>query len=102
MQTKTMTALVTLEGGMDGDEVATLLSAVPGVQTTAVVEGLQDGWDALAGQTTDVVLLVCDPGSEQALAFIREARRAHPERPVVVVCGATANGFVQHVFEAGA
>jgi pilus assembly protein CpaE len=102
MQTKTMTALVTLESGIEGDEIGLILSAIPGVQATAVVEGLQDGWDALAGRTTDVVLLVCAPGSEQALAFIREARRAHPERPVVVLCAAGANGFVRHVFEAGA
>jgi pilus assembly protein CpaE len=102
MQTKTMTALVTLESGVEGDEIALILSAIPGVQTTAVVEGLQDGWEALGERTTDVVILVCAPGSEQALAFIREARRVHPERPVLVMCGATANGYVRHVFEAGA
>jgi pilus assembly protein CpaE len=102
MQTKTMTALVTLEGGVEGDGIAELLSAIPGVQTTAVVKGLQDGWNALGDRTTDVVLLVCAPESEPALAFVREARRAHPERPVVVMCHASANGFVRHVFEAGA
>src|SRR6188472_748493 len=98
MQTKTMTALVTLESGVEGDEIALILSGIPAVQTTAVVEGLQDGWDALGGRTTDVVLLVCAPDSEEALAFIREARRVHPERPVVVMCAASANGFVRHVF----
>jgi pilus assembly protein CpaE len=102
MQTKTMTALVTLEDGVEGDEIALILSAIPGVQTTAVVEGLQDGWDALGERMTDVVILVCAPGSEKAVAFIREARRLHPERPVVVMCPATANGYVRHVFEAGA
>src|SRR5262245_25042913 len=100
MQTKTMTALVTLESGVEGDEIALILAGIPGVQTTAVVEGLQDGWDALGGRATDVVILVCEPGSEKALAFVREARRAHPERPVVVLCAATANGYVRHVFEA--
>src|SRR3954452_19949329 len=102
MKTKTMTALVTLESGVEGDGIALLLSAIPGVQTTAVVEGLQEGWDALDERKTDVVLVVCSPGSEKALAFVREARRVHPERPVVVMCGAGTNGFVQHVFEAGA
>jgi pilus assembly protein CpaE len=97
-----MTALVTLESGVEGDGIALILAAIPGVQTTAVVEGLQDGWDALGGRATDVVILVCAPGSEKALAFIREARRAHPERPVVVMCEASANGYVRHVFEAGA
>jgi pilus assembly protein CpaE len=102
MPTKTMTALVTLESGVEGTNIARLLSCVSGVQTTAVVEGLQEGWDALGGRTTDVVILVCAPGSAQALAFVREARRVHPDRPVVVLCGATANGFVQHAFDAGA
>jgi pilus assembly protein CpaE len=102
MQTKTMTALVTLESGVEGDGIAALLSAIPGVQATAVVDGLQDGWNALNERTTDVVILVCTPGSEQALAFIRETRRVHPERPVVVVCGGSPNGFVRHTLEAGA
>jgi pilus assembly protein CpaE len=101
-QTKTMTALVTLESGIEGAGIASVLSAIPGVETTAVVDGLQDGWDAISDRTTDVVILVCDPGSEPALAFIREATRLLPERPLVVLCGASPNGFVRHVFEAGA
>jgi len=46
--------------------------------------------------------VACDPDSEQAVWFIREAVRKHPDRPVVVLCCGTANGLVRQAFEAGA
>ena len=102
MRTTAITALVALDAGADEPTVRTVLAETPGIELTGLVDGLEAGMEALRDRRTDAVILACAPDSEQALWFLREAVRRHPDRPVVVLCGASANGFVRHAFEAGA
>ncbi|MDP9293911.1 MAG: AAA family ATPase [Actinomycetota bacterium] len=97
-----ITALVALDAGIDDADVQAVLDETSGIQVGDMVHGLEESWTALAEQASDVVLVACTPGSERALWFIRETARQHPDRPVVVLSGASSNGFVQHAFEAGA
>jgi len=97
-----ITALVALDAGVDERAVRDVLTETDGVQITVVVAGLEESWTALGEEVSDVVIVACPPESEQALWFIREATRRHPERPIIVLSGASANGFVQHAFESGA
>ena len=101
-QTTTISALVALDSGVDEDDVRTLLTYAPGLEVVGLVEGLDESWGALQATASDAIVVACRPGSEQALWFIRETARAHPSRPVVVLCWGTANGLLRHAFEAGA
>jgi pilus assembly protein CpaE len=96
------TALVALERGVDEDGIRALLAEMPGLELAGLVDGLDSACAAMGDRPTDVVLVACPPESEQALWFLRESGRVYPDRPVVVLCSGSANGFVRHVFEAGA
>jgi pilus assembly protein CpaE len=97
-----ITALVALDAGVDEGSVRDVLTDTKGVDIAAVLTGLEDSWTALGEHTSDVVIVACPPESELALWFIREATRRYPERPIIVLSGSSANGFVQHAFESGA
>jgi pilus assembly protein CpaE len=97
-----ITALVALDAGVDEGGIRNVLTDTHGVEITAVLAGLEESWNALGEHTSDVVIVACPPESEQALWFIREATRRYPDRPIIVLSGASANGFVQHAFESGA
>jgi pilus assembly protein CpaE len=97
-----ITALVAVERGIDEDAVRSLLAETRDLELAGVVAGLDAGWTAVTERPTDIVLLACAPESEQALWFLRESARAYPDRPVLVLCPGSPNGFVRHAFEAGA
>jgi pilus assembly protein CpaE len=102
MAEQPLTALVALDSGVDEDYFRSVLSEIDGVGVAALVPGLEPSWAALGERPSDVVVVVCPPDSEQAVWFIREASRTYPDRPVVVLSEASANGFVKQAFEAGA
>lgn len=97
-----ISALVALDAGVDADVVRTLLAETPALEVAGLVEGLEKSWSVLEGSAPDAVVVACEPDSEQALWFIREAARKHPDRPVVVLCCGSPNGLVRHAFDAGA
>jgi pilus assembly protein CpaE len=95
--------LASLDSGIDQEVVQTLLSIEPAVQIIGVSETLGGGgWDSVAEQSADLLLVACQSHSDRVLSFITRSVKQHPERPVVVLSGETANGFVRRVFEAGA
>jgi pilus assembly protein CpaE len=99
---RTITALVALERGSDEDAVRALLGETVGLELAGLAEGLDAAWAAMGDRAVDVAILACPPDSEQALWFLRESSRAYPDRPVVVLCPGSPNGFVRQAFEAGA
>jgi pilus assembly protein CpaE len=101
-QTSTISTLVALDAGVDENRVRNLLAEMPALEVAALVEGLDESWTALSGSVSDAVVVACEPQSEQALWFIRETARKHPDRPIVVLCAGSPNGLVRHAFEAGA
>jgi MinD-like ATPase involved in chromosome partitioning or flagellar assembly/CheY-like chemotaxis protein len=99
---ESITALIALDAGVDEASVTEVLSDTQGVEVAAVLTGLEESWTALGEHASDVVIVACPPESEQVLWFLREASRRYPERPIIVLSGPSANGFVQHAFESGA
>jgi pilus assembly protein CpaE len=99
---RAIAAFVALERGVDEDAVRALLAEVDGLELAGVVEGLESAWATMAERAADVVIIACSPESEQALWFLRESARAYADRPTLVLCSGSPNGFVRHAFEAGA
>jgi len=94
--------LVALDGGVDRDVVEASLPEGSDIQVVALVDGLEEGWTALQETATDLVVVACAGYSERTLVFIDGAVKQRRERPVVVLCDSSPNGFVRRVFEAGA
>ena len=67
-----------------------------------VVGSLTPGSDVLHSTDADVLLLACGTESSAAVGLIEWWVGHYPDRPVVVLCQTSANGFVQRAFAAGA
>jgi pilus assembly protein CpaE len=92
--------LVAADGGSDRDVIARLLAIESEVEIVGFVEGFQIADAQHAGD--DVLVVSCGGYSDGALAFIGESVKQQPQRPVVVLCEGSPNGFIRRVFEAGA
>jgi pilus assembly protein CpaE len=97
-----ITALVALDEGTRRDVVRAALPADSEIEVVALVEGFEEGWATLQETAPDVVVVATAGYSERALFFIDGAVKQRPERPVVVLCESSPNGFVRRVFEVGA
>ena len=94
--------LVALDSGVDRDVIENALPEGSDIQVVALVDGLEESWTALQETATDLVVVACSGYSERALIFIDGAVKQRGDRPVVVLCESSPNGFVRRVFEAGA
>jgi pilus assembly protein CpaE len=94
--------LVALDGDVDRDAVEAALPEGSEIQVVALVDGLEDSWTALQETAIDLVVVACAGHSERTLVFIDGAVKQRRERPLVVFCESSPNGFVRRVFEAGA
>ena len=97
-----ITALVALDEGVHRDVVQAALPADSEIEVVALVEGLEESWATLQETAPDVVVIATAGYSERALFFVDGAVKQRPERPVVVLCESSPNGFVRRVFETGA
>jgi pilus assembly protein CpaE len=95
-------AFVALDSGVDRDLVSAALPSDNGFRLVGVIEGLDATWTALQETATDLLLVACAGYSERALVLIDGAIKQRPDRPVVVLCTDTPNGFTRRVFEVGA
>jgi pilus assembly protein CpaE len=97
-----MKALVALDADVDRDAVHAALPNDSEIHIVAVVDGLEESWTSLQETVTDLVVVACGGYSDRALFFIEGAVKQRPERPVVVLCDGSPNGFLRRAFEAGA
>jgi pilus assembly protein CpaE len=93
---------VAVDSGLNSDAIESVLPIASEIQVTGVVDGLEESWSTLQETLADVLVVACAGYSERALFFIDGAAKQQPERPVVVLCDGSPNGFVRRVFEAGA
>ena len=93
--------LVAVDEGVDMDALQSILPIDPEIQIVGVVDGLEDSWTTLQETPTDLIVVACADSSDRALFLVDGAVKQRPERPVVVVCDGSPNGFVQRVFDAG-
>jgi pilus assembly protein CpaE len=94
--------LIALDSDVDRDAVESSLPAVSDIEVIGVVEGFDESWSTLNATPIDLLVVACDGYSDRALLFIEGAVKQRAERPVVVICQSSPNGFVRRVFEAGA
>lgn len=99
---RTLSVVVALDATVDASAVEAALTGGQQVQVVGFVHGLDDAANPLQDTPSDVLVVACSEPSEDAVAFVRSACDRRPGRPVVVLTGATENGNVASVFEAGA
>ena len=95
-------ALVALELGVDRHLVEAALPHQSEVQVVGVVEGFDEAWRVLEESPTDLLIVACAASSDRALYLIDGAVKQEPDRPVIVLCQGSVNGFVGRAFAAGA
>jgi pilus assembly protein CpaE len=94
--------LVALDAGVNPETVEAALPEGSDIQVVAFVDGLEESWTTLQETATDLVIVACAGYSERTLVFIDGVVKQRHDRPVVVMCESSPNGFVRRVFEAGA
>jgi pilus assembly protein CpaE len=102
MMSERVKTLVALDGGVDRETVQAALPEGSDIHVVALVDGLEESWTALQETAIDLLVIACGGYSERALVFIDGAVKQRRERPIVVLCESSPNGFVRRVFEAGA
>ncbi|PWU22219.1 MAG: hypothetical protein C5B48_10470 [Candidatus Rokuibacteriota bacterium] len=97
-------ALVALEDGVRPDAVADSLPPAQGIEVLEYAEGARAARASLTESMADLVIVACSSGWDDAAGLIGEAVKANPSRPVVIfqLGDVESNGFMQHVFAAGA
>jgi pilus assembly protein CpaE len=91
--------ILALDGNVEREQFHSVLPAEAGIEVVDVVDGgTIDG----RGPYADLLLVGCGGYSENALGLIRDGISADGERPVVVLCTGSPNGFVTQAMEAGA
>jgi pilus assembly protein CpaE len=93
-------ALVAVDRTIDPRVVEAVVDD-PGINVVGVVE--QDaGVPTVEATAADVLLVACGAASDEAVAYVSSASRERGDRPLIVVCGGSPNGFVRDVLTSGA
>lgn len=94
--------LVAVDGGISRDAIEFALPEGGGMDIVGIVDGIEDTWKTLQATSTDMLIIACSGYSDRVLYLIDSATKQQPDRPVIVMCEGSSNGFVQRVFDAGA
>jgi pilus assembly protein CpaE len=93
-------ALVAVDRIIDPRVVEAVLDD-PGITVVGVVEQ-EAGVPVIDATPADVLLVACGAPTDTAVAFIGSASREVGDRPLIVVCAGSPNGFVRDVLTSGA
>jgi len=94
--------LIAVDEGLEPDAVRAAVPSGDGIEIVGILAGLEDSWSTLQETDTDLLVVACSGYSDRALFLIDAAVKQRSDRPVVVLCEGSPNGFVRRVFEAGA
>src|SRR5437763_3641634 len=97
----TIRILVTLAEHADPRLAEQALDGDASLEVVGYAEHLED-WPGLLEQPSDVVAVVCYGHDDGVTKMVDHAVKHRPDRPVVVMSEAWANGFLRQAFEAGA
>lgn len=95
-------ALVALDVGVDRASLEAALSHVEDLQVVGFVEGFDQTWQILDETSTDVLVVACLGYSDRAIVLVDGSVKQRPDRPVIIFCQGSSNGFVRRALEAGA
>ena len=102
MADEPISAVVAHDAWAPGALIAEQLRRVGGVAVLDVVRALRPTPVELQESDADVLVVACAEDSEDALALVSWWAAHRPTRPVVMLCHASANGYVRRAFAAGA
>jgi pilus assembly protein CpaE len=98
-----LAAVVALAAGVDTMVVEAAVAESPGLRVTGFIHDLDRMGSSFEQHAGEVLLVACGgEGSDDAADLVGEFTRRHPDKPVIVLCGASPNGFVSQFIEAGA
>jgi pilus assembly protein CpaE len=95
-------ALLTIEPGVDAEQVKESLPDDPDFNVVAVATDPDDTLRWLGESAVDVLLVACAGYSDRALVLLDSVARHSPDLHVMVLGHGSPNGFLRRAFEAGA
>lgn len=102
MTTRNVNLLVAHDSAISGQWVTEHLPLDEGLSVSEVVDSLSPDAEAVRSSGADVLVVACSRESDDALALVAWWAEHRHNRPVVVLCAYSPNGFVQQAFSAGA
>jgi pilus assembly protein CpaE len=102
MTTRSVNLLVAHEPGIAGAWVTGHFPLDEGLSVQDVVDSLSSDRDAVRSSDADVLIVACSEESDEALRLVEWWAEHRANRPVLVLCQGSPNGFVQRAFSAGA
>jgi pilus assembly protein CpaE len=102
MPSRPVKALLTVEPGVDAEQVQASLPADDDFNVVGMVSGADDTLRWLRDGAADMLLVACAGYSDRALLLLDAVSRQDPDLVVVVLGHGSPNGFLRRAFEAGA
>ena len=102
MASRPVKALLTIEPGVDVEQVQESLPDDPDFTIVATATSADDTMRWLGEGTIDVLLVACAGYSDRALVLLDTVAKQNPELHVMVLGHGSPNGFLRRAFEAGA
>jgi pilus assembly protein CpaE len=93
-----LNALVALDADVDREVVEALLSTEP-LRVVDYIDIKQGQPDTV--RFGDVLIVACAGYTSEVSAYVSDASRTHPLRPIVLIAPAASNGYVSEAFGAG-
>lgn len=94
-----LNTLVALDGEVDRGLIETVVTRDPNVKVLDYLE--LSGPSASRVGAGDVLIVAVADYTAQARDFVATAKRQHPQRPIVLMCPPSSNGYVGEAFESG-
>jgi pilus assembly protein CpaE len=95
-------ALLTIEPGVDADQVRDSLPDDPDFSIVSVATDASETLRALDEYLVDIVLVACAGYSDRALLLLDAVSHQSPDLQIMVLGYGSPNGFLRRAFEAGA
>jgi pilus assembly protein CpaE len=99
---QTIKAIVAAHGRVELDEIRDLFAEQPGIELAGIIDNDAD-WGRRSSYDADILLVACGGPADEILELLDQEAASRTSLPIVVLCvGASVNGFVRRVFDAGA
>ncbi len=102
MPSRPVKALLSIEPGVDAEQVQESLPDEPDFSIVSVATSAEETIRMLADTPVDVLLVACAGYSDRALLLLEAVVKHNPDQHVMVLGHGSPNGFLRRAFEAGA
>src|ERR671937_1840890 len=102
MPSRPVKALLTVEPGVDAEQVQASLPADDDFSVVGMVSTPDEALSWLRDSAAEMLLVACAGYSDRALLLLDAVSRQNPDLTVVVLGHGSPNGFLRRAFEAGA